>query len=190
MKLYPMLTALLTLDFQRGVLELHPEASRCVPAAAQVVEYARENWTTVIHVGLGFSEGHPEIPKIGSAYQVIKQRNLFVTGSPSAQFLPELAHPHEVLVYKQRMGAFTANNLDLLLRSKGIEHLVLMGLTTSGAVLSTLRSAFDLDYHCVILSDACYDPNEDIHRFLIERVLPSQADILTTEDFISQQSEA
>ena len=54
---------------------------------------------------------------------------------------------------------------------------------TSGVVLSTLRQAADLDYRLTVLTDACYDPDPEIHRVLTEKVFPRQADVITIDEW-------
>ncbi len=188
MKLDPKKTALLTLDFQAGILGLVPGADEAVAAASKAAEFARKHGFLLIHVGLGFDEGHPEIPDFESMFLRVKTGNLFVKGSPSAEFLAAVAKPGEIVVYKQRVGAFTENHLDLLLRSRGVEHLVLFGIATSGIVLSTLRRAFDLDYRSVVLKDACFDRDSEVHRVLTEKVFAAQATVMTVDAFIAEQS--
>ena len=141
MKLDPKKTALLTLDLQKGILGFVPGAEVIIPNASKAVTFARGAQFLIIHVGLGFSEGHPEIPDTESRFQRIKQNNLFVKGTPSAEFHSSVAQPDDLVVYKQRVGAFSENHLHLLLRSRGIENLVFFGISTSGITLSTLRRA-------------------------------------------------
>lgn len=83
------------------------------------------------------------------------------------------------MVTKRRASAFTGSDLELVLRSGGITHLVLTGIATSGVVLSTLRQAADLDYRLTVLADGCYDPDPDTHRLLTEKVFPTQAEVIT-----------
>jgi nicotinamidase-related amidase len=92
------------------------------------------------------------------------------------------------VVHKQRVGAFSENELHLILRARGIGNLVFFGITTSGIVLSTLRHAFDLDYRCVVLKDACFDRDEEVHRMLVKKIFPAQATVMTVEEFIGEQS--
>src|ERR1700722_14304675 len=77
MKLDPRKTALLTLDLQKGIFGFVPGAEAIIPNAAKAVEFARKKRFLIIHVGLGFSEGHPEIPDGESRFQKVKQNNLF-----------------------------------------------------------------------------------------------------------------
>lgn len=182
-------TALLTLDCQMGIFDLIPGAEAIIQLAARAVEFARERSFQIIHVGLGFAAGHPEISEVDSPFQKVKQNNLFVKGTPSAGFHSAIARPGELVVHKQRVGAFSENELHLVLRARGIENLVLFGITTSGIVLSTLRRAFDLDYRCVVLKDACIDRDEEVHRVLVEKVFPAQAAVVTVGQLLAGQRE-
>ena len=187
MKLDPARTALLTLDFQKGILGFVSGAEAVIPNAAKAVEFARRKQYQIIHVGLGFSTGHPEIPEHSPFNRRVKQNNLFVKGTPSAEFHDSIARPGELVVFKQRVGAFSENQLHLILRARGIEHLVFFGISTSGITLSTLRRAFDLDFRCVVLKDACFDADPEVHRILTEKVFPAQATVLTVDAFIAEQ---
>jgi nicotinamidase-related amidase len=187
MKLDPKKTALLTLDFQKGIFGFVPGADAAIPNASKVVEFARTQQFLIIHVGLGFSEGHPEIPDTNPAFARAKQNNLFVNCTASAEFHSSIARPQELVVYKQRIGAFSENQLHLILRSRGIENLVFFGISTSGITLSTLRRAFDLDFRCVVIKDACFDADPEVHRVLTEKIFPAQATVLTADAFIAEQ---
>src|SRR5580700_5200873 len=105
MKLDPKTTALLTLDLQHGIIGMFPAASAAVAPAAKAVAFARKNNIRVIHVGLGFSPGHPEIPD-NSRFARVKLADLFVKGTKSAEFDDSLTQPGDLVVYKQRVGGF------------------------------------------------------------------------------------
>ena len=187
MKLDPQKTALLTLDVQKGVFGLVPGSERVIPIAAKAVAFARQNQFRIIHVGLGFSEGHPEIPDFESPWLWLKQSNSFVKGTSPVEFHGDIFHPDDLVIYKQRVGAFAATHLELVLRSRRIEHLVFFGIATSGIVLSTLTRAFDLDFRSVVLKDACFDADQEVHSVLTEKVFPRQAWVAATDEFIAAQ---
>jgi nicotinamidase-related amidase len=88
-----------------------------------------------------------------------------------------------MVIYKHRVGAFAGNALQMILRSQGIENLVLFGISTSGIVLSTVRLAADLDFQCYVVKDACFDPDEEVHRVLTEKVFAAQAIVMTAKEF-------
>jgi nicotinamidase-related amidase len=177
-------TAVLTLDIQKGIFGFLPEAeTTVVPKAAQVVNAARKKGIRVIHVGLGFEPGHPEIGQVTSNFSMVKKNNVFVKGSESAQFHPSVFLEGDMVIYKQRVGGFSDNTLEMVLRSNGIQHLVLMGISTSGIVLSTLRRAYDLDFASTVIEDACADRDEEVHRVLAKKVFAAQAKVLTAAEF-------
>ncbi len=183
-------TALLTLDFQKRIFGFVPGAEAIVPNASKVLACAREQEFQIIHVGLGFSPGHPEISDVDTPFKRVKQNDLFVVGTPSAEFHSSIARPADLVVYKQRVGAFSENQLHLILRSRGIKNLVLFGISTSGIVLSTLRRAFDLDFRCVVIKDACFDGDSEVHRVLTEKVFVTQATVMTADAFIAALMES
>lgn len=189
MKLDPKKTALMSLDFQKGIFGFIPAAEAIVPTAAKAVALARAKGYLLIHVGLGFEPGHPEVPDSDgeSGFARVKKNNMFVKGSESAEVHPALFKAGDLVVHKQRYGAFSHNGLQMILRAHGIQQLVFFGISTGGITLSTLRHAFDLDYHCTVLADACFDPDPEIHRVLTGKIFPPQAQVMSVDEFIKEQ---
>lgn len=64
-----------------------------------------------------------------------------------------------------------------------IENLVIAGVITSGAVLSTVRAAADLDYKITVLSDLCVDRDQEVHDVLVGKVFPKQAAVIGSEEW-------
>ena len=83
------------------------------------------------------------------------------------------------------MSAFAGSDLEVLLRAKGVDTLVLAGIATSGVVLSTLRQAADADYGLVVVKDCCADGDEEVHRVLTEKIFPRQAQVVTATEAIA-----
>jgi len=73
----------------------------------------------------------------------------------------------EVIVTKRRVGAFSTTDLESVLRARQVTCLVLLGIATSGVVLSTVRWAADADYALVVLEDCCADGDEEVQRVLM-----------------------
>jgi nicotinamidase-related amidase len=82
------------------------------------------------------------------------------------------------------VGAFSGNELEMMLRARGAETLVLFGIATSGIVLSTVRQASDLDYRLVVVRDACADADDEVHRVLMDKVLARQATVLPAAELV------
>ena len=105
--------------------------------------------------------------------------------TPETEIHPTMTpQPGEPLLTKSRTGPFSTTNLDEVLKNQGIETLVLLGLRTSGCVLTTVRWAADIDYKLIVLSDCCADAEDDVHRILMEKVFPRQATVITSQEFL------
>lgn len=179
-------TAVLTLDIQEGILSFAPSAAAtAIPNAGKVAETARKAGLLLLHVGIGFEPGYPEISIDSPRFAKLKELGGFIKGSPSARTHKAVFEPGDIVLYKNRVSAFSGSPLETVLRAQGIKTLVLMGIATSGIVLSTIRQASDLDYQCIVIKDACFDSDEEVHRVLMEKVFARQAAVVTTQEFIA-----
>lgn len=78
----------------------------------------------------------------------------------------------EVVVTKHRVNAFAGTDLQMILRANEIDTLILMGIATSGVVLSTLLHASDQDYRLLMVTDCFTDLDAGVHHCLVEKVFP------------------
>lgn len=180
-------TAVLLMDYQRDIVEHYPEPDRngLLARAGAVLEGARRHAMRVVYVVVRFRENYPEIGPRDLGRQRIKESGRLVEGTSGAEIMPAVApKPGDVVITKRRTGAFSATDLETVLDAQGIDTLVLMGVSTSGCVLTTVRSAADMGYRLVVLSDCCMDRDEEVHRVLTERVFPRQATVVTSVDFL------
>ncbi len=180
-------TAVLIMDYQTDILGfLGAGQDDLLKRASQVLQASRDAKVVVIYVTVGFRPSYPEISPRNTMFTGVKQSGRFVMNQPGSEIHPVVApQDGEVIVVKHRVGAFAGTDLDMILRSSGIETLVLFGIATSGVVLSTLRYAADSDYCCIVIKDCCGDLDPQVHNCLTKKVFPRQATIFTVEDFLS-----
>ncbi len=101
------------------------------------------------------------------------------------ELVPELdQQPEDILIGKQRVGAFIGTSLDAILRERGVTQVFIAGIATSAGVESTARSAFDYGYNVVLVVDAMTDRDVDTHRYCVEKVFPRFAETDTTENVL------
>lgn len=179
-------TAVLIMDFQSDIVTNYAINDPDITArAASVLAAARSAGILVVHIVVSFRSGHPEIAPRGN-FKAMKASGRFVQGTPQAAIHPNVEpHPGDVVVTKRRVGAFSGSDLDIILRAHGTEHLIIMGIATSGVVLTTVRVAADLDFEMTVIADCCADQDQEVHRVLTEKVFARAATISTSEEIIA-----
>lgn len=177
--------ALIVADMQQGVVQrVGDHAAELLGTLADAIDAARAAGVPVVYVVAGFRPGHPEVSPRNKMFAPIAEAGGFADGSDGVRIHPTVApRDGDVVVVKRRVSAFSGSDLDMVLRSRGIQRLVLTGVATSGVILSTVRQASDLDYELVVLSDAVRDGDDEVHRVLLEKVFPRQADVLTVAEW-------
>jgi len=178
-------TALLVMDMQIGIVSRFPENESLLLPFQKAVEAARRCGIPVIFVRLAFQPGYPDVSPHNKAFSALTGLGGMTFSDPATQ-IHESFQPQsdEIVIAKRRFSAFTGSDLEIILRSRQIDTLVLSGISTSGVVLSTLREAADKDFKLTVLSDACLDGDPEVHRVLTENVFPRQADVLTVDAWI------
>jgi len=184
----PDRSALLIMDYQIGIVARVPTgADAALQRAATLLQAARQAGVPVIYVQVGFRHGYPEVSKRNQSFSTISQTGRFVIpDDPDAGIHPAVApSPDDIIVVKKRISAFAGSDLEMILRARDIETLILFGISTSGVVLSTVRQAADMDYRMVVVKDCCLDRDEEVHRVLTEKIFPPYATVLTSDELLS-----
>ena len=190
--LVPSRTALLLMDFQPAILASVPDADTLLARTTAALSWARSANVQVCYVRVAFTdEDFRVIPSHSKGFARVAEDRLLAADSPEAQ-IHELLEIREddIVVRKTRFGAFSTTDLYARLHAQGMDTLVLAGISTGGVVLSTVRHAADEDYRIYVLADATADPDPEVHRVLIEKVFPHQADIINTVDLPTLSREA
>src|SRR5689334_16424838 len=119
-------TALLVMDVQQAIVGLLQESAALLDTLVETIEAARNNRIEVIYVVIGFRKGYPEVSTMNKSFAGMRNsgRNFDTEEAmrPAAQIAPM---QEDIIITKKRVSAFAGSDLEVVLRSKGIQHLVL-----------------------------------------------------------------
>ena len=199
-RLDPARTALLFFDMLNGHVKKNDPATkaRCAPViacAVRLLEAARRAGVVVM-----YAAAHHRPDNATSAHLVTDTDNrlrpipsgaarelkpVVAAGTWEAQVIDELKpQPQDYMIPKFRWSAFHQTYLDLSLRNRNIDTLLISGGSTDVGVASTAYAARDLDYNLVVVSDACTSPEQDNHTQFMRRIFPRMARVRTTEEVL------
>jgi nicotinamidase-related amidase len=180
--------ALLVMDMQVGIVTRFAQAIDVLTPTNTAITAARAASIPVIYVAVAFRPGFPEVSPRNKSFSATKQQQSSLSAPMAAMEIhPAIApQPTDIVVTKRRVSAFSGSDLEVVLRSQDITHLVLCGIATSGVVLSTLREAADKDYQLTVLSDCCVDNDEEVQRVLLSKVFPRQAEVVQASTWMSK----
>ncbi|MGW1029579.1 cysteine hydrolase family protein [Streptomyces sp. NPDC002577] len=178
-------SALLVMDVQRDIVEVADDGSGYLLRLRRAISGARAASIPVIYAVMGLRPGYPEVSTRNKVLANAVAAGLFIEGEPGSEIHLDVApQQRDIVVTKRRGSAFSGSDLDVVLRARGIGHVVLAGIATSGVVLYTLCQANDLDFGLTVLADGCLDTDPEVHRVLTEKLFPQWADVVTVEDWL------
>ncbi|MEM6451865.1 MAG: cysteine hydrolase [Cyanobacteria bacterium P01_D01_bin.105] len=112
---------------------------------------------------------------------------LLTRGSKSHDFVDDLKPiAGEIVLDKPGKGSFVATDLDLILRQRDIQYLLLTGVTTECCVHTTLRTANDLGYECLLLEDCCASLVPEFHRVSVAMTQQIFGWVTSSEQLVQQ----
>ena len=182
-------TALLVMDVQDATVKMLPDNTAFIKSVNLAIQTARSHNIPVIYVVVGFRKGYPEVSPNNKSFSVIRENDSMSFDTEEAARVHVSVAPQlgDITIIKKRVSAFAGSDLEVVLRSQGITHIVLTGIATSGVVLSTLREAADKDYAISVLSDCCADRDEEVHHVLTTKVFTRQADVMKVGEWVISQ---
>ena len=171
----PKHTALVLIEYQNdftseggalhGAVQGVMESTGMLDNTRRLVEAARAAGATIVHAPITFVPGYGELSR--HPYGILKgvvDGKAFVKGTWGAAIVDALSPAEGDIVIEGKRGldTFASTNLDFILRSKGIETVILAGFLTNCCVESTMRSAYENGYRVITLTDctAATSPEE------------------------------
>jgi nicotinamidase-related amidase len=193
--------AVVTIDVHRGHLD--PEvatmplpaeaAARVTKANAVLVNAAREKGIPVVHVVTSY-HGVEEIAAnpwwksvAGTDATRANVLNHQLPGSPGLEVMPDVLDPgYDIVVdTKKRYDAFTTSELNHVLRSRGIDTILLTGVNTNSCVLATTIAGNALDYSVVVVEECVDTMDRTLHESALKIIRQAFGWVGTTEEVLA-----
>jgi nicotinamidase-related amidase len=184
--LTPASTALVVIDLQRGIVGRptapHPASDVVTHTAALTAALRAAGGTVILVHGTRSGDGkdglHPQTDT--QPWQPGPR------AADWAEIVPELGpEPGDLVIGKRQWGAFYGTDLDLQLRRRGIDTLLLTGIATNIGVESTARDAFERGYQQVFVEDAMASLGPDEHANTIRTVFSRIGRVRSTADVLA-----
>jgi nicotinamidase-related amidase len=183
LELNPEKTALVLIDLQNAVVGMNTAphtVAQVVENSKKLAQAFRAHGAPVVYVRVDlngflklpadrpFNMGDKPIPAV--AWEI----------APSAGF-----EPGDILLTKRHWGAFAGTDLEQQLKARGVDTVVLTGISTNAGVESTARQGTGLGFALVLVEDACAGQDAEEHRFAFEKTFPRLARVRTTDEVIA-----
>lgn len=186
LELVPARTALVAIDLQNLVVAFPAqprEAKVVIENTARLASALRARGGFVVWVRVAFAADgkdrlHPACDQVMAMPGVLPDRPADLAPGVPVQ-------PSDHLVTKRQWGAFYGTDLDLQLRRRGIDTIVLTGISTCYGVESTARAAFELGYEQILVEDAMAARSAAEHEHTVTRIFPRLGRVRSTEVVLS-----
>jgi nicotinamidase-related amidase len=176
LQLDPSKTAVVLIEYQNefaseggvlhGAVSAVMDKTGMLPKTIALVDAARAAGVTIMHAPITFAPGYGELSR--HPYGILKgvvDGNAFVKGTWGAAIIDDLVPAEgDILIEGKRgLDTFASTNLDFILRSKGIDTVILGGFLTNCCVESTMRSAYENGYRVITLTDCTAATSAEEH---------------------------
>jgi len=159
---YPIIpekTAMIVVDMQNDFVQEGapieiPRARAMVPRLNRLLAVCRAHQIPVIYIHHVIRGGDIDAGRLADHHEAIRHNQAIIAGTPNVEIYEGLKpQPGDLVVAKPRYSAFYGTDLEAILRSQGIDTLIIGGTVTNVCCESTTRDAFSRDYKVIFLSD-------------------------------------
>lgn len=183
LQLAPKTTALVIIDLQNAIVGMNTaphNAGQVVEKSRMLAEAFRAHGAPVVYVRVDlnnflalpvdqpFNLGDKPLPATASEI------------AASAGF-----QSGDILITKRHWGAFAGTELEQQLKARGVDTVVLTGISTNAGVESTARQGTGLGFAFVVVEDACASQDAEQHRFAFEKTFPRLTRVRTTDEVLA-----
>ncbi|RXN87041.1 cysteine hydrolase [Achromobacter aloeverae] len=168
------------MHYQTDILALFPAVAPTLLSNTRALcDAARAKGVGVYFAKIHFGPGYPEVSPLNRNGQGIKRLGLFVDDRIS----PELGQqPDEPTIIAHRASVFFGTDLQLRLSAQGVDTLIMVGIASTGVVLSSVAHASDADFRLYTVKDCCYDPDLVVHEHLFSTAFDTRSTVLSLDE--------
>lgn len=178
-------TAIVVIDLQKGITsrETQPYSTKTViKNVTQLLKVFRKNNMPVFLVRVAAS------PDSKDRLDVITDTTWSGVGQMStdwSELVPELGKENsDFIITKKQWGAFYGTELDLQLRRRKIDTIVLCGIATCMGVESTARFAYEYGYNQIFAEDAMTSMSKEEHEHTTKKIFPRMGLVRMTKEIL------
>lgn len=165
--------ALIAIDFINDIIHPQGKIPSCADHIASqnalvhvnnAIAIARKKGWPVIFVTVGFSHNYAQLPSNSPIFKRAKEFGALEIGKWGTELHGDIKkEENDPVVIKHRISSFHGTNLEVILKAKNIDTLVIAGVSTEMAIQAITREAHDRDYNLFILEDCCASHTADSH---------------------------
>jgi nicotinamidase-related amidase len=186
LSLDPRRTALVLIDLQNWIVNrpLAPHSGEdVIDRSLKMAKALKKAGGTIVLVRVSFSDGYGDVVKVPVDSPMILPEGKMPAEAIAfdSRVSPSIA---DVVITKRQWSAFHGTELDLQLRRRGIDTVIVSGIATNFGVEATIRDAFAYNYAPVVPEDAVSSMSAAMHRFSIDHVMPRLARVRPTAEII------
>jgi ureidoacrylate peracid hydrolase len=161
----PERTALVNVDLQNFFVENAPEGTIIVERVNRLAAECRSAGIVVIHTSHVLRPDGSNIGVLGEIAPLVREEGLINRGTRTAALHEDLVvESGDILLEKPRFGAFHGTDLELILRQRGIDTIIISGIDTQVCCDTTARQANARDFRVLFLSDGTACNRDDIEE--------------------------
>lgn len=177
-------TALVIIDLQKGIVGLNGapyDSATVVANAARLADAFRAKGAFVVLVRVAYKDGKDMLKPVTDLPPAAPASR----PADWAEIVEEMRlSPSDHVITKRQWGAFFGTDLDLQLRRRGIDTIVLCGIATNIGVETTAREAFQHHYQQIFAADAMTALSAEEHQHTIRYIFPRIGRVRATDEIV------
>ena len=194
-------TALLVVDMQNDLVKVKDgalaelynmvRANRVISNTKKTVKAARKAGLPIVFIKHVLRDDYkdvvPSVTDVMLRGEAPPPRKAMIEGTPGAEIIDELKPaPGDYVIAKRRGDAFYNTELELILRSRGVDTLILGGVVTNGCILATFMGARERDFHTIVVSDCCAGTSQELHDWPMKNLFPRSGRVRTADEIVAE----